>query len=276
MITTAMAMSMRRAILKIHVVTGSVEGEKPATVAPLIVEHCSEVAVDLPACDSSKSDVFFIRQNSDWDQINNSSYRVFCVHPGDYRGRSRVALTRDGSSSAPRWIRFYDPNRPNDTSAPWERSAQARVPALELKSTSWWEPGRAYSGRSAQSERALLHSILKRQYAPSLLLERADKLIVIRNDSNRNTIQRSVFRNTTTNPGSDGFCLFTNPLIGGGIADNVVASNEFYNCAGDGWQLNNSNGDPKSDFVGNVIENNDFYLNKRLLHRLQRQSRPER
>ncbi|MFB6350994.1 MAG: hypothetical protein ABEN55_01255, partial [Bradymonadaceae bacterium] len=40
-------------------------------------------SVELPDCESGDSEVKIIRDDPDWDAINDSSLRVFCVTPGD-------------------------------------------------------------------------------------------------------------------------------------------------------------------------------------------------
>ena len=60
-----------------------------------------------PVCDAGNPKHLFITQNSDWNNINNPAYEVFCVQPGDYRAWGAGAvlnLTSNGTASNPRWV----------------------------------------------------------------------------------------------------------------------------------------------------------------------------
>jgi hypothetical protein len=86
---------------------------------------------------------FFITQASDWDEINNPAYEVFCVQPGDYRGWNNGAvltLTTKGTASNPRWILLYDPNNPSGTEHPVHLDAtrQAVMPHFRISGGDFW------------------------------------------------------------------------------------------------------------------------------------------
>ena len=64
--------------------------------------------VTLPECDANNPEVQFIKTNTDWSTINNSSKRIFCVSPGDYRGAGKISLSAKGTSSSRRYIILND------------------------------------------------------------------------------------------------------------------------------------------------------------------------
>jgi hypothetical protein len=105
-----------------------------------------DVFASLPDCTSGASNILQVDQNSDWDQINSSTYRIFCVHPGDYRawsGSSNTVLdlTRDGTSAAPRWIVLYDPGDPTSKTHPalLDESDRAIMPQFSIRNGDHWQ-----------------------------------------------------------------------------------------------------------------------------------------
>ena len=86
-----------------------------------------EVPVTPPDCDSGDPTVHFIRNDADWDDINNPSYRVFCVQPGDYTAVGSIRLQEDGAAGRERWIRYYDPSNPTDDRHPVQRDEGERA-----------------------------------------------------------------------------------------------------------------------------------------------------
>ena len=217
-----------------------------------------------PACNAQDPTVKFIRSNSDWNDINSGTYRVFCVEPGDYRGRSQVTVTTDGTEQNPRWIRWFDPTSPADATPPWVHGAAKRAYAPRMRWNTahhWRVSGITLDGKNSSNPQ-LYVEYSDYNVFHNILVERADKLVVIRYGSIGNTFQLSVFRNTPAT-GGDHPCFFSN--LGGpnpeSMRNNVLVSSELYNCTGDGWQLNNNAAD-LSDHRGTIIADNDFYVTK--------------
>jgi len=105
-----------------------------------------DVFASYPDCTSSAGNILQIDESSDWNQINSSSYRIFCVHPGDYRGWSGSSgavlnLTADGTSSAPRWIVLYDPAVPANRTHPalLDESDRAIMPQFSIRGGDHWQ-----------------------------------------------------------------------------------------------------------------------------------------
>jgi hypothetical protein len=105
-----------------------------------------DVFASLPDCTSGASNVLQIDEASDWDQINSSTYRVFCVHPGDYRTWSGSAktvlnLTQDGTPTNPRWIVLYDPGDPANKTHPalLDESERAIMPQFSIRGGDYWQ-----------------------------------------------------------------------------------------------------------------------------------------
>jgi len=96
-----------------------------------------------PVCDSANPKHLFITQTSDWDEINNPAYEVFCVLPGDYRdwnGGAVLNLTANGTASTPRWVMLFDPANPAETSHPvhLDASKQALMPHFSIIGGDYW------------------------------------------------------------------------------------------------------------------------------------------
>src|SRR5689334_9941997 len=58
----------------------------------------------VPACDLVISNA----SDSNWDHINDSSYRVICIRPGDYTSRGTITLSSSGAAGRERWLRYYN------------------------------------------------------------------------------------------------------------------------------------------------------------------------
>ena len=96
-----------------------------------------------PDCSVANPNHFSITQASDWDEINNPAYDVFCVQPGDYRNWNNGAiltLSAKGTESSPRWILLYDPDNPSATEHPvhLDVAQQAIMPHFEITGGEYW------------------------------------------------------------------------------------------------------------------------------------------
>jgi hypothetical protein len=96
-----------------------------------------------PVCDANNPDHVFIDETADWYWINNPSYHVFCVYPGDYRdwnGGAVMNMYSKGSAANPRWIMLYDPAAPADTTHPVQLAGSRRaiMPHFRIIGGSFW------------------------------------------------------------------------------------------------------------------------------------------
>jgi hypothetical protein len=229
---------------------------------PNVAEASSpyEVNVSLPACDSGNPQVQFISTNTDWSLINNSSKSIFCVQPGDYTSKGSINLTTSGTSTAKRYIRYYDPSNPSDNTHPVNMSSgnRAIIKQLVFQGADFVVVDRL-TVKEANTVRVNLVRFHNSYSSTDNVLNRL--LVEGGGDgggqvsfyggggSDRNTLQLSVVRNTTISPGDDNHCV----LLSDDIKDTRVISNEIYNCAADALQIH------PGLYEGTIIANNDFY-----------------
>ena len=220
-----------------------------------------EIPVELPACDSGQPDVRLVQSESDWDDINDAAYRVFCVAPGDYRGMGNLYVEADGTAEAPRVLRYYDPDNPTDDRHPvhQDESERAIIGTAVFSDASYWVVDRlTVTGdwevvRLGQGSE---HNVLNR-----LLVEASS--VMLEHGAHNNTVQNSVLRNAPMVPGGDRVCLvLSGSNDGNDVAINGtrIVNNEIYNCT-DGiqaWRVGGSTND--IDFGGTIVDQNDFYL----------------
>lgn len=220
-----------------------------------------EVPVALPGCDTSDPAVRLIQSDDDWEDINDETYRIFCVAPGDYRGRGNVRLARDGTAEAPRYLRYFNPDDPTDDRHPVRQSESERAIVLGFRVTDaryWIVDGLTFTGdwERIVFEEASDHNVLNR-----VLLESA--AVVIRHGCHDNTVQNSVLRNAPKTPGSDRVCMVLSGSNDGAdvvIHGTRIVNNEIYDCtdAIQFWRVDGSTND--IDFGGSIIDHNDLYL----------------
>jgi hypothetical protein len=227
-----------------------------------------EVEVELPDCDSTSTEVRFIRSDADWEDINNPAYRVFCVEPGDYRALGVIKLTVSGEATLPRVIRYFDPDDPTDATHPvhMDTQMQAILQRLKLSNVDYW----IVDGLSVlnNDEDTSFLNVTMQLWSSSenifqrLLVEGGMDIIEIIKLSHNNLIQRSVVRNTIIGPaGSEGECL--NITAAGDanlvISGNHIVSNEMYDCT-TAIMVHINDHSLGTTFPGTVIANNDLYL----------------
>lgn len=219
-----------------------------------------EVNVSLPACDSGNSQVQFISSAADWDTINSPTKSIFCVQPGDYSSVGNIILSASGTSSAKRYIRYYNPSNPNDNTHPVNMSTsdRATIQKMTFQGADFvvvdrlrvYEPSTVRQGVVRfHGSYASTDNVLNR-----LLVEGGGDgggqvNFNGASGSDRNTLQLSVVRNTIISSGEDNHCA----LITGDADDTRVVSNELYNCAGDVLQIH------PGLYDGTIIANNDMY-----------------
>jgi hypothetical protein len=219
-----------------------------------------EVNVSLPACDSSNPQVQFISSDADWNLINDPTKTIFCVQPGDYTSKGNITLTASGTSSAKRYIRYFNPSNPNDNTHPVDMSStdRATIRKLIFGGADFVVVDRLHV-REPDQVRTIVVRFDKNFASTDNVLNRL--LVEGGGDgggqvgfnglsgSDRNTLQLSVVRNTIVSSGQDNHCA----LITGEAKDTRVVSNEMYNCAGDVLQIH------PGVYDGTIIANNDMY-----------------
>jgi len=185
-----------------------------------------------------------------WGKLNDSSYPVICLTPGDY---GTITLTASGASGKERWLRYKNPN--NTGTHPVQQSAadRAKIKRLVFNGADYWiihhitiEGGGAgtrliefVSGSSSTNN--IVSSVLAEDVA--------ENAIYVGFGNNNNTIQNSVIRDCIATPGQDRAGV----SISGGPINTHIINNEIYGCQ-------------KAVYIsehqaeGTVIENNDLYF----------------
>ena len=246
--------------------TSSMEDHYPGT------QNYSK-AVDIPSCDSA--DALRISTPSGLSQINNSSYRVFCIAPGDYRSYGKLAISgTGGTESAPKVIRFESSEFADDDEIfQADTSKLARMPQVDIRNTSNWVLHRlAFMDISGMPVRM---SGANNIVIDRIRLQNNRNGIEIQHGTNDSYIQNSFIGDQVIPQGSgnDGVCVamighyrqvnldgeinYDYPIV---AKDNYVVNNEIFNC-NDGfqavWMPQYSN---YPDFQGTIIAGNDIYI----------------
>lgn len=205
-----------------------------------------EVQVKIPECD------YIIENSSDWVSINDPDKYVFCVKPAVYKydDIGIVTLSRSGSLSKPRYLRWYDPENPNDTDThivniPVEK--QAVISQFNITGD-YWIVDRIIIRNSVgvnMLDKGASHNILNR-----LLIEGGTSTLLLRfHNSHNNILQNSVLRNTVAIFGKDSYAIYFHKSEG-----ERIVNNEIYNFGG-GIQQS-----PLS-LSNHVVYGNEFYIN---------------
>lgn len=211
-----------------------------------------EVPIVLPGCEGD--DVRIIDDNEDWSDINSPDFRVFCVHPGDYRDAGVIRLTADGSSGAERWIRLYDPAAPDDeTTHPVrvEDAGRAIISQLQMGEegdpAGFWIVDRltVRDGSGVQVYYESHDNVMNR-----MLVEQCrGHMVTFGSGADGNVLQNSVVRDTEIIPDTDRTCI----NLAASQTHTRIVSSEIYNCAADGIQFSPNSGPA-------VVADNDIYL----------------
>lgn len=267
--------------------TGESGGELPPEVAALItgnaladhypgtVNYGKEVT--LPSCDAS--DALRISTVAGLAQIENSSYRVFCIQPGDYRSYGTLAIgATSGTEDAPKVIRLENTAlADSDEIFTVNMSQMARMPAVDIRNTSHWILNRLTwdntSGmpiRMAGAEDIVIDRIR---------LENNSRGIEFQHGTHDSYIQNSYIGAQVIPQGSgnDGVCIafighYRQVNLGGNIdysyavvaRGNHIVNNEIFNC-NDGiqavWMPQYA---IEPSFPGTVMAGNDIYIDSRV------------
>ena len=234
-----------------------------------------EVPIALPSCNTADPQVKIISTNADWKEINSPAKRIFCVKAGDHTAAGRITIKASGTAKRPRVLRRL--GNPARTPPPWEqrKAKRAIVRALLFTGASNWivdglmmtDPTFTYRPLDVASDSD--NNVFNR-----LLLEKAKGFVLLRSGADGTVIQNSVMRQTRT--GDLNSCIFMlvhkrgnkSRLIG--VTRTRIVNNELIDCAADGIQASgDDNHLDKSpgDIAGTIIDNNDFYVTRRLYAR---------
>lgn len=237
----------------------------PVPTGPTVPGFGYAVSLAVPVCDASNPAVRVITTVGDWADVNDPSYQVFCVAPGDYTAAGEIQLETSGSAGAPRWIRYYDPG--TDNRHPVHRSQHAVVAGLWFDNADHWVvQGLTQRGGDTNTElwSGSEHNVLDR-----MLVEggRTTAQVRIRPGAHYNTVQNSVLRNPQPRADEDRVCVLLyannngNPVA---TRHTRIVNNEIYNCT-DGVGLHRpSDVSIPVDYSGTIIDNNDIYITNAL------------
>ncbi len=235
--------------------------------------HNYSKQVDMPSCDAS--DALRISTASGLSQINNSSYRVFCIAPGDYRSHGLLALSgTGGTESAPKVIRFESSEfADTDEIFKVDLSKVARMPPIDIRNTSHWVLNRlAFVDTSGMPIRIAGSTDI---VIDRIRFENNYRGIEIQHGTHDSYVQNSYIGNQVIPQGSgnDGVCIammghYRQVNLNGSIdydypvvaKNNHIVNNEIFNC-NDGFQavwMPQFNNYP--DFQGTILAGNDIYI----------------
>jgi hypothetical protein len=241
--------------------------------------------IRLPKCDSKNPDVFFIRSNDDWLQINGSK-TIYCVEPGDYSSVGEVEINVSGTFKKPRYILL---NNGNDTHPIQLSRRELAKYTLRLKNADYWIIDRQANWEEANPFKGMLyldgssHNIMNRGLSMD-----TSAGITLTDGSHFNSIQNFHMEKTkwsvdyaTANKTQELKDLDYNKRIfadlaaiglkgvkdGESLKNNIVTHNEIINYV-DAVQLtridgadapNKSDPNPRLDGAGTIIADNLFY-----------------
>jgi len=208
----------------------------------------------------------------DWTAatLNNDAYQTFCVKPGDYSGAADITITRSGTASVPKVIRYYDTadqgNHPVDQT-PAER---AWIPKLEFSGVDYWYLTRLYTNDPSGDQ---ARQVDIREQSSFITLDQMymdvnwGNLVQIRSGSDDITVQKSVLRNAKApSPNTASVkCIGIMVNDPDGNMDRIhIISNEIYDCFEDSIQI--SHNWMRTNFaniatgVEFVFEDNDAFI----------------
>jgi hypothetical protein len=180
------------------------------------------------------------------------------VAPGNYYAANAILLTSDGTSAAPRWLRYYKPGADNNTNPyHFAESDKAIIQQLDMTGADYW----IIDGITIDSEDlpwTTDNSINDSDYNVFNRLECRDNTRCLRftNGSSYNVIQHCTLYDQDY---TDGVMI---GLQGSGALPdpkyNRIVSNECWN-ASDCVQLIKTTSTDIDSFEGTVIYDNDFY-----------------
>lgn len=204
-----------------------------------------------PPCSTIISSV----DDANWSKLNNSSYRVICIEPGDYSAKGVITLNASGTNGDKRWLRYFQSSDNSDD--PWKQSStmRAKLRGIRLDGASHWILHRlTVDGDGAGHEGIVLSSFsgVNNVIIDHVLIEAFNSSLVEMGHGNSNiTIQNSVLRSTSfRTDGGENQCVEL------GAASGVrIVNNEIYDC---NKSISSGSGNPT--ILDAKIENNDLYV----------------
>ncbi len=215
---------------------------------------CYKVSIDLPEFAATSEQAKIIRNVEDWSTVNDPRYRFFYVYPGDYREAGTITLTASGAPREPRWLMWHDPENPEDTTThPYHMPAgqQAFIDKLQMDGASRWVIDRIRWNRMVVVTNGSSHNVINRCLALEIDTSGGRQCLVVRDNSNFNTIQNCVFADTPPMPHQDCCGIYVTN------ADHTrIVRNEIRNMPGDSIQT----GQSRDHARGTIIQDNDLYV----------------
>lgn len=233
--------------------------------------HLQKVPTD--PCDTIITPSLADSSNQLRNMLNDTSRRVFCVRPGDYRAAGQLLLTSSGNIAARRILRFDTPN-PSETAI--QRSERAIFESIQINRARWWViQGLTILPRDETRPSYILISGGDRNVIDGNLIDgiehwNAGSAIGVKiqgtggDPSVYNTVQRNVIRNGDQSwNASDytGVAIAAAREIGEANDYNVVADNEIIDW-GDGVAISGLTKDCSEPEVqhGTIVDGNDIYI----------------
>ena len=208
--------------------------------------------VNLPTCDIDNPEVQFIRNNTDWNTINSTTKRIFCVSPGNYTSLRNIKITTSGTSENRRYIIL---DNGNDTHPGKLDKTQLANFALLFDGASYWTIDRGATVNRDDFnyilENGSSHNIFNR-----ILQINYSVAFHIKHGCHYNTIQNSRF-DTMTQQGFK-YDLSSIQIQGSGspltVLGTKIINNEFVNAKP--GRLNRYVGQI-CDFTGTIFDSNN-------------------
>lgn len=207
------------------------------------------MAVEVPTCDPLNPEVKIIQSASDFSFLNNPSYSIFCVVPGDWTQATNIGntgildLMTPGTEAKRRYLLYGGSQPGHPVQSPI--GARARIGQLRVKAPYWVIHGMTVYGRNTSTGPNVMiqgvtdtivdYSIVEGNGANTLTPGEGKGgayLVSILPNSHRTKVTRNVIRNTAMVPGSDRICV--NVLDSHFVE---VGDNEIYDCASNHIQL---------------------------------------
>jgi hypothetical protein len=213
-----------------------------------------------------------LAQYSPSPHVNSPGHRVFCVEPGDYRGRGEVLLLASGTEQSRRFLRFHADDGVENAA---QRGAQAIFEAIKVVG-SWWviqgltiqpqTPSRTWFLSVVGGDHNVLDgNLVDGGQQANTLGNNAVLLMPLNGDpATHNTVQRNLVRNgNQSRIDADylGIVVGHAQQAGDDNDYNRIVDNEVVDW-GDGIALSGVSAgcnDPGTQH-GSVIDGNDVYL----------------
>jgi len=219
------------------------------------------VAIDLqiPQYDANNPEHHLIADPSHWQAINQPKKRFFFVTPGDWRDVGPITLTASGTADQPRWLLYYDPQQPEDTTHPWHMPPDRRawIDRLLIEGGDHWVVDRLRIDGASIVSGGACRNVLNRLMWHEMDKSASDDCLRIGNprdfqdNSNFNTVQYCVMASTAPAGGQDGCGIYIS-----NADDNQIVRNEIFDMPGDCVQT----GQSQQHARRTIIQDNDFYL----------------